>query len=221
VAGPTQGWGISSTGGGTTGLGAVLTGGSTGCGAYAQADEGVSLSATHCGLAARGSTTSNGTGVIGQGGGTGAGVLGIAESATADSNTKYAVQVGHSGANGHLLLGGGNPANTTAFANSITPTSAIKAWGHVVSNGTTTPTTHKAFNVTSAVCGGAGDNSFIVTMASAMTGTDHYAVIIGQHTATSLAVSNTSSTVFTVTATGADCDASSGFRLDFVVLGFQ
>ncbi len=204
------GIGVTGTGGATSGRGGEFTGGATGA-------EGLACTATgdNHGETCTGSTTGSGGNFVG--GATGSGVTATAGGTpTADTNTRYAYRA----IGGHYQAGGGNPTSTVAFSNALTPSNIIKAWGKVASDGVGGATVTAGFNITSVACGGTGNDSFVVTMASAMTGTNNYVVLSGFATSTSMSASNQSATVFNVTNGASACDTVAT-GADFIVVGLQ
>lgn len=76
-----------------------------------------------------------------------------------------------------IMLGSGNAAASVAATNTVTPKSVIKAWARLApaGSGSTSVTVVDGFNVTGATVSG---SSMTVTLASAMTNSSNYAVLV-------------------------------------------
>ncbi len=204
--------GITATGG-ATGAGATLLGGGTsGAGVVATAAAGNSNGGTFTGSGTR-------PGVYGIGGTTGNGAeFSAGGSTTADTNSRYAVTA----AAGHIKLSGGSPAASTAFSNALTPSNIVKSWGTVISDGAGGLTLNSGFNIASVACGGAGSDDFVITLATAFTGTNDYVVIpVANQGVYDLSVVRTSATVFSIVSPTVDCDLGGAVRISFIAVGLQ
>lgn len=212
--GGSTGQGLTATAGGGNTTGGTLTG--TGTGAGATGVGGSTAAGGYGGSFTGGGT--NAAGALCTGGGTGAGVLAVG-GGSAGTGGPGIVVTSNGTTRGSIEFGDANPASTQGFSNVIRASSVPKAWGHLESSGAGALTVSAGFNIASVACGGAGNDDFIVTMATGASGTNNYAVSPSLTASTvSTTVTHTSATVFSIR--GGTCDTVAT-GVDFVVMGLQ
>lgn len=236
TGGPTDGQGAYGLGGGT-GTGLQGTGGASGGTGVEGQGQGAGFGGEFTGGPTAGTGiqgtggTNNGkggeftgtgtaAGVNALGGATGDGITAAAGgSPTANTNTRYALNA----TGGHIKLGGGNPTSTTGFANTLTPTNFIKSWGRLTSSGAGALTVTSGFNVSTAACGGTGNDDFVVTLTTGFTATTSYVVIPAYNIASGTdvpQVTPVSATQFRINWPLHPCDTVA-FDTHFIAVGLQ
>jgi hypothetical protein len=200
-----------------------VRGSRTGQGLNAFSDGGVAVYAqggdVYAGVEGVGGAT-DGVGVRGFGGGTGAGGYFVNGTAATGGTRRSALVLG----NGDLtFFGVTNPTSTSAISNTITPMSFPKAWGKLDTGGGSVAVDNgQALNVASVSCPGAG--IVRVTLASAMAN-DDYAVIANSSSSRVLGANPISTTVFEIDAqdhaAGAVDLCAGAYTISFVVYGAQ
>lgn len=134
------------------------------------------------------------------------------------STSGNAIQIG----TGNAKFTGSNPAATTAFTNTIAPTSVIKAWARF--DGTTL---QRGFNVTGGTAAGTGNKNVDVTFAQAMDSTNYaaFATFNDSISTTYMVAVPQSSSVVRVAAfaegSGAIDIPGIGYHWSLIVMGYQ
>lgn len=227
----TDGNGVTATGNGN-GSGVLATGGANG--ANGVLGYGGTLSGT--GVNGNGGSP-NGTGMSGAGDGTGTGIRGVGGDVSGygghftggapngdgafveGTGTGNAINIGP----GHAKFSGSNPLSTTAFQNTLTPSSLIKAWALVTSNGVTNSIS-KGFNIASVATDGSSPAASVITLAQAMDSANYAVFItdISPGAGTTFAAELISSTTFRVRAeAGGASIVVPQLRYSVMVLGLQ
>lgn len=165
----------------------------------------------------------NGSGILATSGATGEGVIAaLGGSSSENTNTRYAFRA----LSGHLSLEGGNPASSTGFTNTLTPTNIPKAWGRITTNGAGSVTMADGFNMGTPTL---SSNNIVVDFTTDMANANYTVLCTAQGsnpdgTCRVLAAGRTAGgfTILGLTSTGSSVDCSgTACDVGFVVFGRQ
>jgi hypothetical protein len=191
-AGAGVGGGINATGGSTAGTGVVANGGAsggTGLIANGGTVSGKGIQANGIGTGVGGQFTGgtgNAIGVVCAGGGTGTGGTFANGTAATGGTRRDAVSL----LNGDLDMSGvADPASTTVIADRLTPMNIPKAWAFIDIAGSGTQTVSAGFNIASLAC---ASSSIQVTFASPFASANYAVVVSGSNNNRTISVNRNS-----------------------------